>query len=144
MARPNRYTAQEVIDALEGSGGILGTVAEKLHCNVKTVQNYIANYPTVEETWRGERLKLRSMAERTIAKAARDGDLKAAMFIVNQLDPETGEFTKPTMRNEVSGPNGGAIQHQVFDHGAAVAAIAGRSGGYRGESGADEDNRDGA
>jgi len=109
----NRYTAQEIIDALEGTGGILGTVAEKLHCTTRTVQNYLAEYPTVKEAWRSERLKLRSMAERTIAKEAASGNLKAAMFIVNQLDPETGEFTPPMMRQEISGVSGKPVEIRV-------------------------------
>ena len=110
MGRTKQYTAQEVIDALKGTGGIVGTVAKKLDCTTRTVQNYIAEYPTVKEAWRSERLAMRSMAEITVLKQAQSGSLKAAMFILNQLDPETGEFKPPTMRNEVTGEGGGPLE----------------------------------
>lgn len=110
MGRIKQYTAQEVINAIEGTGGIVGTIADKLKCTTRTVQNYIADYPTVKEAWRSERLKLRSMGERTIAKQAQAGNLKAAMFIVNQLDPDTGEFVSPTTRMELTGEGGGPVE----------------------------------
>ena len=110
MGRTKQYTAQEVIDALKGTGGIVGTVAKKLECTTRTVQNYIAEYPTVKEAWRSERLAMRSMAEITVLKQAQSGSLKAAMFILNQLDPETGEFKPPTMRNEHTGKDGGPMR----------------------------------
>lgn len=113
MGRKQQYTAQEVIDAVTGTGGIVGTIAEKLGCTTRTVQNYIAEYPTVKEAWRSERLKLRSMGERTIAKQAQAGNLKAAMFLVNQLDPVTGEFTPPTLRQELTGEGGGPVQTEI-------------------------------
>jgi len=107
MGRNKEFTAQEIIKAMKGTGGILSVVAEKLDCSSKTVQNYIKEYPTIKEAWISERLRLRSAAELTIANHVKNGNLKAAMFIVNQLDPETGEFTPPMMRNEISGPDGG-------------------------------------
>ena len=47
-------------------------------------------------------------------------------------------FGKVPDKREITGADGGPIQTQtVFDHGAAVATIAQRSGGNRGESGTD-------
>lgn len=47
-------------------------------------------------------------------------------------------YGKVPTKHEVTGADGGPIQTQnVFDHGAAVAGIAQRSGGDRGESGDD-------
>lgn len=49
------------------------------------------------------------------------------------------------VKSELFGKDGGPIQtQQVFDHNTAVAAIARRSGGNRGASGADQDDSDGA
>lgn len=53
-------------------------------------------------------------------------------------------YGKAPTQTEITGANGGPIQTQVFDHTAAVAAIAKRSGGYRGAPGADENDSDGA
>ena len=121
-----KYTAQEVIEALDGTGGILGTVAEKLKCTTRTIQNYIADYPSVKEAWRSERLKLRSMAERSIAQQARAGNLKAAIFIVNQLDPETGEFVSPLQRMEISGPKGDDLAVRVVNYRNGLTQLAPR------------------
>ena len=75
-----------------------------------------------------------------IDKAALDQWQAAAWKLERRYPREYGRQV-----HEVSGPNGGPIQtEQVFDHTAATAAIARRSGGNRNASGADEDNRDGA
>jgi hypothetical protein len=59
-------------------------------------------------------------------------------FIYSQVDGP------PKQTTEVTGAEGGPIQHQVFSHEAVAAAIASRSGGYHSPSGADEGRGDGA
>ena len=124
MGRNKEFTAQEVIKAMKGTGGILSVVSDKLGCSSKTVQNYIKEYPTIKEAWISERLRLRAAAEMTIVNKVKGGDLKAAMFIINQLDPNTGEFTPPTMRQELSGIDGGDIVIKAVDYRNGLAAIA--------------------
>ena len=130
MGRNKGYTADEVIKAMKGTGGILSVVSDKLGCSSKTVHNYIKEYPTIKEAWIGERLRLRAMAEVTIMQQMKNGNYKAAIFVLNQLDPETGEFTPPTVRNEISGRDGGDIVIKAVDYRNGLAAIATGDDGF--------------
>jgi len=136
----SQYSAQTFIEAIPGTGGIISSIARKVGCEWETVKSYIDKYPTVKRAYDAECEAMLDLAESKLLASIKDGDTADAKWYLTKKGKRRGYGDAV----EVSGPNGGAIQHQVFDHGAAVAAIAGRSGGYRGESGADEDNRDGA
>jgi hypothetical protein len=52
--RKDKYTAQEVIDAIAGTGGIVTAVARRLGCTWDTVHRYIENYPTIKAAYDAE------------------------------------------------------------------------------------------
>lgn len=47
MGRKQEFTAQQVIDACEGTAGIMAIVAKKLGCTRTTICRYAKRYPTV-------------------------------------------------------------------------------------------------
>lgn len=49
-----RYTAEQVITAIKGSGGIKTTIAQRLGCHRHTVTNYIERYVTVQQAYQEE------------------------------------------------------------------------------------------
>lgn len=53
MARAN-YTAQQFIDAIPGSGGIISTIARRVGCSWHTAKKYIENYVTVKRAYDDE------------------------------------------------------------------------------------------
>ena len=79
-----------------------------------------------------------TVAEGILRKWSRSNDPKLQIAFIEVA------YGKTPTQTEITGANGGPLQHQVFDHTAATAAIARRSGGNRNAPGADEDNRDGA
>ena len=79
-----------------------------------------------------------TVTEAILRKWARSNDPRLQQAFVEVAYGKTPTIT------EISGRDGGPIQTQVFDHATAVAAIARRSGGYRGTLGADENDSDGA
>lgn len=79
-----------------------------------------------------------TVTEAILRKWARSNDPRLQQAFVEVAYGKTPTIT------EISGRDGGPIQTQVFDHATAVAAIARRSGGYRGTPGADENDSDGA
>jgi len=67
MANKNGYTAEQIIKAIKGSGGIKSTIAVNLGgASYHTVQKYIDKYPTVKEAFEAEREKNLDRAEGVI------------------------------------------------------------------------------
>ena len=62
MAGRPRYTAQQVIDALRTTKGMIYLAAKQLQCDPDTIMNYCKRYPAVEAAKvdvRGEVLDVR-------------------------------------------------------------------------------------
>lgn len=49
MAKTDQFKAQEIIDALKTTKGMITLAARQLHCAPNTVRRYIREYPTVAE-----------------------------------------------------------------------------------------------
>jgi len=83
MART--YTADEVEDAIHEAGGILTDAAKILGCSYRTIHNYVRDYypeqlqPAIKEAKR----KLHEEAKACVRKAVRDGDWRAAKYVLN-------------------------------------------------------------
>ena len=105
----------------------------------------------LEKQWRKaaadtiEEHKARQIAEIGEVKRQAWND-KDTGAVLRAIDLEANILgTKAAVKSELFGKDGGPIQtQQVFDHSAATAAIARRSGGNRNASGADENDSDGA
>lgn len=103
MTRNRRYTVEQVIRAIEGSGGIKAVVAKKLGCSRQTVSRYAARYVTVQQAL--------DDADQAITDAA---EIKAISLIDAGYWPaikyrlETkGKSRGYTTRTEITGADGG-------------------------------------
>ena len=67
MGKPKQYTAQQFIDAIPGSTGIISTIAKRVGCDWLTVRRYIDNYSTVKAAFDAERESLLDIAESVLA-----------------------------------------------------------------------------
>jgi hypothetical protein len=128
--------AQQMLNPQTGEPYSLGTINGDIKKLERQWRKSAAD--TIEEH------KARQLAE--IGEVKRQAWLdKDAALVLRAIDTEANiTGTKAATKQEVTGANGGPIQTQVFDHSAATAAIARRSSGYRGASGADENDSDGA
>ena len=61
MARD--FTAEEVLEAVEGSGGIMSTVADRLNCTWRTARRYVNMYVSTREAFEAETEQIGDMAE---------------------------------------------------------------------------------
>lgn len=107
-----RYTAAQLITAIEESQGMISHVARRLGCTRKTVYKYIDEYTTVAEAVKDARAVLGDRIETTLLSEAlgtkdKDPNISALIFLAK---------THPAMRErgyaerkEISGPEGGAI-----------------------------------
>jgi len=77
MGKPNQYRAQDFIDAIPGTGGIITTIAKRVGCAWHTAKKYIDTYPTVKRAYDDETESIADLAEVGLIKAlkAEDGSM---------------------------------------------------------------------
>lgn len=83
-----RYTAQQFIDAIPGTGGIVSAIAERVGCRWHTAKKYINEYVTVHEAWEAERNRINDIAISNIVEAIKTGDLATSKWYVQLVDPD--------------------------------------------------------
>jgi hypothetical protein len=79
------YTKQQIIAALDKTGGMVYMAAEVLGCTHNTILNWIKRSPdvaAVQDKWRG---KLLDFAERKLYDKVSDGDNWAIGFALGKL-----------------------------------------------------------
>lgn len=74
------YTAQQFINAMPGSGGIIATIAKRVGCDWHTAKKYITEYATVKIAYEAECETIDDMAESTIIKSIQDGNTQDAKW----------------------------------------------------------------
>lgn len=74
-----RCTAEQVIRAIEGSGGVKVVIARKLNVHRDTVENYLNRYPTVRQAYDQEVSSVGDDAENVIIDAIRGHDPDRAL-----------------------------------------------------------------
>lgn len=119
MTRPQRYKAEQVIEAIKGTGGIISLIAKKLGCEWHCVQDYIRRYATVKQAYDDEVESLVDLAEsiiiRNIQIAAEHQNLRGAPMIVDTADvrfylSRKGRARGYSSKVEVTGEDGDAIR----------------------------------
>lgn len=76
----NGYTAQQFIDNIPGSGGIIATIANRVGCTWHTAKKYITEMPTVAAAYADEIETVNDVAESTLIRAIKDGDVASAKW----------------------------------------------------------------
>ena len=100
-----RYKAQDFIDAIPGTGGIISTIAKRVGCSWHTAKKYIREYPTIAKVYGDECEAITDLAELTIIKAIKDGDTHTAKWYLTMKGRERGYAQ--TQRQELTGADGG-------------------------------------
>jgi hypothetical protein len=104
------YKAQQFIDAIPGTAGIIDTIAKRVGCDWHTAKKYIQEYATVKEAYDDETERVADLAVTVIIKAIREGDIATAKWYLTKK--RKGDFGDAI---EVSGPGGGKIIVSVED-----------------------------
>jgi len=98
MGKTKRRAA-DVIDAIEGTGGIKTSIAQKLGVARNTVDNYLDRWVTVRQAYDDEVARVGDMAEMTLLKAIKDGDTGAAKWYLSRV--RRGKFAqRQEVKNE--------------------------------------------
>ena len=118
-----RYTAQQVIEALEAKKGMVYLAAKMLRCSHTTVYNYMKRYATVRRAKECEDGKFGDMCELKLYDAAQKGESWAVQFALRTKFKSRGYVE----RQEVSGPDGEKLEPLVIirDNGSSTSSDSG-------------------
>ena len=105
MGKPAQFTAQQFIDAIPGSGGIITHIARKVGCEWHTAKRYIDGHESVKRAYDNECQTVLDVAELELIKSVKSGDLSAIKFYLSTKGKSRGYIE----RQEVTGAGGGPI-----------------------------------
>ena len=100
-----KYTANQMIEALREKHGNLSAAARFLNCSRNTISRYIEKYPTVKAVADEERETLIDFAENQLFKQVQEGNITAIIFTLKTIGKHRGYVE----RQEVTGADGGAV-----------------------------------
>ena len=83
-----RLTAQQFIDAIPGTGGIVSAIAERCGCAWNTDRDALDRWPTVERAWKNEPAKVNDKAQHNVISAINGGDLQTSKWWLQVMDEE--------------------------------------------------------
>lgn len=110
MARTQKYTAEQVADALRRTNGLRSIAAHSLGCTPQTVRNYVLRYKMVQEAEKEAREIICDVLESEWIHLIRDrnayGHWDAVKFGLQTVAKERG-FVK---RTEVTGADGAPVE----------------------------------
>lgn len=80
-----KHRPEDVIEAIEGSGGIKTTIAERLGVHCHTIDNYLGRWPSVKQAFDDEVESVGDLAESVVVEAIRDGDVSSAKWFLSRV-----------------------------------------------------------
>ena len=89
------FTEQEILEAIQDTGGIINKIAQKLNCDWHTADKYISKYESSKIALQDERQTLIDDSENVIRNAVRSGDVQSAKFVLTTLGKKRG-YTEKT------------------------------------------------
>ncbi len=93
-----KYTAEQMVEAIKGSGGLVNLVAARLGCGRATVYRYRDRYASVREALEEERAVFLDMVESRFFELIEAGNVDAILFGLRTLGKDRGYTTKVDIR----------------------------------------------
>jgi len=94
MANKDKYTVEQVKDALDKSGGFLSVAAESLGCTRKTIYNYLDRYPELKEVCEDIRERYLDIGENELMKKVKKGATPELIFFLKTRGKGRGYVEK--------------------------------------------------
>ena len=120
----DRYTAQQVADALTAAKGFVSVAAKNLQCSDQTVRNYMERYAMCKQAVTDARESMIDIAEGRLYQNINSGDNTAIIFFLKTQAKHRGYIERYEQRTEISGPNGDDIPIRVVDYRHGLATVA--------------------
>lgn len=101
--KPNeRYKAEQVIDAIQASKGLITVAARRLNCHPDTVRRYQREYPTVAAAIKEQREGVTDLAEAALFRAINDGEAWAVCFYLKTQGKERGYIERSDFHHTIA------------------------------------------
>jgi DNA invertase Pin-like site-specific DNA recombinase len=99
-----KYIAEQMIDALAESMGMISPAARKLGCSRTTVRRYLAEYPEIAEAIEDANEEVNDIAELKLLDAIKRGEAWAICFRLKTKAKNRGYVEKAELTGANSGP----------------------------------------
>lgn len=85
-----QYKAEDFIEAIPGTGGIISSIAKKVGCTWNTAQKFIKEHPTVKQAYDDECEGMLDLSETVILSSIKSGDSGDAKWYLSRKGKERG------------------------------------------------------
>lgn len=100
LTKPERYTTDQVIQAIQETKGMLTIAARRLNCDPRTIRNYIERHPTVAQAFKEQREGFLDTAELALMKAVQEGEAWAVSFALKTIGKSRGYIERIQVEND--------------------------------------------
>ena len=90
MANKNRYTAQQVADALTETKGMMFIAAQRLGCSQETIRTYCNRYPSVQAAKDAQRGIMIDTAELKLWQSIQNGEAWGITLCLKTIGKDRG------------------------------------------------------
>jgi len=101
MPGANQYYAQQFIDAIPGTGGIITAIAKKVGCDWHTAKKYIVSYTTVNRAYQDECEKVLDLAESKTIEMIHASDGQMIRYYLSTKGKHRGYTERQELKIEV-------------------------------------------
>lgn len=127
----DQFTAQQFIDAIPGTGGIVSAIARRVGCTWNTAQKYIATYPTVKAAYDAEVESTLDVAESVLLDNIRMArkmqtedktlvDTSDVRWYLAKKGKARGYVERQEVQAEISSKDSDAIPIRLVDYRAGI------------------------
>ena len=106
-----RYTPEDIIEAIKGSGSIISTIAKRLGCTWTTARTYINKWESTKQAFIDETETILDMAESKLYESIQSGNTQDAKWLLSTKGKDRGFNEKHEIEHS------GAVQISVSDKG---------------------------
>ena len=140
VAGAEQFKAQQFIDAIPSTGGIVTAIARKVGCAWNTAKKYIDTYPTVQRAYQDECESILDLAEAKVISAIKGGDSQMIRYYLSTKGKRRGYSEKVETEQRI------VVEWAYGDDPAPGDApeATRKAAGNRGEPGQAEGDRGGA
>jgi len=101
MGAPKQYKSAEVMEAIDGSGGIMSTVASRLKCDWHTAKKYTEKWEMTKIALANEKELVLDLCEGVLLRSIRGGDTSDAKWYLSTKGRSRGFGARTTLDLEV-------------------------------------------
>lgn len=102
MGSKDKRSVKDILEAIEGSGGIKQIVAERLNVHRHTIANYQQRYPSVSKALQDEMEVILDKAESNLFTIISEGDITTSQWLLKYKAKDRGYVEKSEQKIEGS------------------------------------------